>query len=219
MAVFLKIEKIEVKGNGIYTKEQIIDASGISIGDNLYAINKKTARSFITTEYPYIKEVVIRRNLPTTLVFKITEEQPVYYTEICGEYFVLSKSLRILERTYEKPSNEENPLVLLLLADVKRAVVGETLEFEKELTFEYINNFMQSVNEHEIADKLTEIDISNKYNIYVSYQGRFRIYLGDSTETDMKLKFAELMINTFEQDKRGTVDAHDITVGSVILDN
>ncbi|MBR5315057.1 MAG: FtsQ-type POTRA domain-containing protein, partial [Clostridia bacterium] len=48
MALFLKIEKIEVSGNNRYTKEQIIEASGISVGQNLYAINKKTARAYIT---------------------------------------------------------------------------------------------------------------------------------------------------------------------------
>ncbi len=217
MALFLKIEKIEVSGNNRYTEEQIIEASGITVGQNLYAINKKTARAYITKEYPYINEVVIRRHLPSTLNFKINEEEARYYTEICGEYFVLSKTLRVLERTDKCPENEENKLVYLLMSDLKSAVVGKTIEFEKESAFEYINNFIQSINMYEFSDKLTEIDLSKKYNIYVNYEDRFRIYLGDSTETAMKLKFAKLMIDTFEEHQGGTVDAHDITVGSVIL--
>ena len=63
------------------------------------------------------------------------------------------------------------------------------------------------------------LSISSKYNIYVTYQDRFRIYLGDNSETEMKLTFAKLMINEFKPEQSGTVDAHDITVGSVILDN
>ena len=130
MALFLKIEKIEVSGNNRYTKEQIIEASGISVGQNLYAINKKTARAYITTEYPYINEVTIRRHLPSTLNFKINEEKPRYYTEICGEFFVLSESLRVLERTAECPQTEESKLVRLLMSDLKTAVVGEEIEFD-----------------------------------------------------------------------------------------
>ena len=219
MAIFLKIESIEVKGINRYTKEQIVEASGISVGQNLYAINKKTSISHITTEYPYINSVVIRRNLPSKLVFRITEEEPIYYTEICGEYFVLSETLRVLERRKDMPSTEDEPLVKLILSEVKSAVVGETIVFDKEITFEYIDGFMQAVCSHETADDLTEIDLSRKYNIYVRYQDRFEIYLGDSSETDMKLKFAKLMIDTFDPDQRGSVDAHDITVGSVILEN
>ena len=216
MALFLKIETIEVKGNERYEAKQIVEASGISVGQNLYAINKKTARSFIMQNYPYISSVVIRRTLPSTLTFRVTEEKPRFYFEICGEYFILSESLRILERTYELPSGEVS-LVCLKLSDVRVAMVGETLGFDRTLIFEYVNTFIKSVSSHEMADKLTEIDLSKRYNIYVEYEDRFRIYMGDNTQTEMKLTFAGLMINTFEADQKGTVDAHDISVGSVIL--
>ncbi len=221
MAVFLKIEAIEVKGNIRYTREEIVQASGISVGQNLYAIDKKAARAYITADHPYINEVVIRRNLPSTLVFNVSEEKSKYYTEICGEYFVLSESLRVLERRDSIPTVQEgeDPLVLLLLSEVKSAVVGEELEFTKDVTFEYINDFMQNLNNNTMTKDLTEIDMSEKYNIYVNYKGRFRIYIGDNTETEMKLKFAKLMIDTFDENKRGQIDAHDITVGSVILEN
>lgn len=220
MALFLKIKDIKVVGNERYSEEQIVYSSGIEVGQNLYAINKKSAKGLIMSDYPYINEVVIRRTLPSTLTFRITEEIPIYYTEICGEYFVLSSTLRVLEKTDADPNlNREDKLVLLLLSDVKSAIVGQEIEFTKQLAFDYIGTFIKNVTEHEIASELTEIDISSKYNIYVTYQDRFRIYLGDNSETEMKLTFAKLMINEFKPEQSGTVDAHDITVGSVILDN
>ena len=219
MALFLKIEHIEVKGNERYTKEQLIQESGISVGQNLYAINKKTAENLIVSEYPYVSDVVIRRKLPSTLNFKISEDKPKYYTEICGEYFILSDTLRVLERTTELPGTEENPITQIWFSDIKSAIVGESMTFDKELTFDYIHKFLQAISEQEAGEKLTSIDLTQKYNIYVTYQDRFRIYLGDNTETEMKLTFAELMINNFEPTQKGQVDAHDITVGSVILDN
>ncbi len=219
MALFLKIETIEVKGNERYTSEQIAEISGISVGQNLYAIDKKEARTLITTEYPYISEVVIRRTLPSTLVFKISEDKAEYYMEICGEYFILSEKLRVLEKTDIKPDTEENPLTFIKLSDLKRVVVGEIIEFDKEIIFDYVSGFIGILSANEISDHLTEIDISSKYNIYISYEDRFEIYLGDNSETDMKLTFARLMIENFEPDKKGEVDAHDITVGSVILHN
>lgn len=219
MALFLKIEHIEVKGNERYTKEQLIEQSEIAVGQNLYAINKKTAEDLIIAEYPYVSDVVIRRKLPSTLNFKISEDKPKYFTEICGEYYILSDTLRVLERTTEMPSNEENPITRIMFSEIKSAIVGESLAFDKDLTFDYIHNFIQALKVHEAGEKLTSIDITKKYNIYVTYEDRFKIYLGDNSETEMKLTFAELMINTFEPTQRGEVDAHDITVGSVILDN
>lgn len=219
MALFLKIEKIEVKGNERYDKEKIIEASGIRVGQNLYAINKKKAHELIQTEYPYINNVVIRRTLPSTLTFTVTEEAPMYYTEICGEYFILSSTLRVLGKTDVMPTTDgEQRLIKIKLADVKSVILGESIEFDKELSFDYISSFIAEITEHKIAEHLTEIDISKKYNIYVEYQDRFRIYMGDNTETEMKLTFAMLMIDKFEPEQSGEVDVHDITVGSVILD-
>ncbi len=220
MALFLKIETIKVSGNERYTKKEIVQVSGIKEGQNLYAINKKAAKALIMEEFPYITEVVIRRTLPSTLTFKVTEETPAYFTEMAGEYYILSANLRVLERTEERPvSTEEQRLVMLLLSDVKSIIVGQNVEFTKDLAFDYISEFIKDLTEHEVTDKLTEIDISSKYNIYVTYEDRFRVYIGDNTETDMKLTFAELMIKEFEPTQRGSVDAHDITMGSVILDN
>ena len=38
MSVFFKVSRIEVKGNSIYTADEVIKASGIEKGDNLFFI-------------------------------------------------------------------------------------------------------------------------------------------------------------------------------------
>jgi len=220
MALFLKIENIEVTGNERYIASDIVQISGISEGQNMYSINKKDAIALITEKYPYINGVVIRRTLPSTLTFRITEDKAKYYTEICGEYFVLSETLRVLERSLQKPAtSNDSKLIFIRLSDVSKAVVGSEVSFNKTLSFDYISSFFEIMSENEIEPKVSEIDISNKYNIYVYYEDRFKIYLGDTSNADMKLTFARLMIESFDADKRGTVDAHDISVGSVILEN
>ena len=219
MAVFLKIETIEIKGNEKYASEDILASSGITVGQNLYAINKKTAEAMIIRENPYVNDVVIRRTLPSTLTFRITEDIPVFYTEICGEYYILSEEMRVLERVDVLPDMTERRLIPVVMSEISSAIVGEYMTFEKQLAFDYISEFLLAIHDHEIADKITEIDITKRYNIYVNYEDRFRIYLGDNTEPNMKLTFAKLMIDTFNDNQRGEIDAHDITVGSAILDN
>jgi cell division protein FtsQ len=219
MAVFLKIETIEIKGNERYDSADILASSGIEVGQNLYAINKKTAEAFIIRDHPYVNDVVIRRTLPSTLTFKLTEDEPVFYTEICDEFYILSQDLRVLERVYVLPEMTDKRLIPIVMSEIGSAIVGEYMTFEKSLAFDYISGFVKAVSEHDIADRITEIDVTKRYNIYVNYEDRFRIYLGDNTETNMKLTFAKLMIDTFSEGQSGEIDAHDITVGSVILDN
>ena len=217
MAAFLKIENVEVYGTERYSEKQITDAGGTSIGMNMYAINKKKAAKAITEKYNYVGKVTIRRKLPSTLVYYITEEKAKYYTEICGEYFKLTDDMKVLEKTKDFSEIDINDTILLKTPKISFCLVGEALVFESELTYEYINTFIKGLEENEFSSHLTEIDISNKYNIYVSCENRFRIYLGDSSEIGTKLTFAKTMIDTFPIDQKGEVDAHDVNVGSVVL--
>lgn len=75
--VFFRVETIAVSGNQRYTQEDIITASGIQLGDNLYALNKVRIGRNIRTLLPYIGELSITRALPSTIVIHVTEWEAV----------------------------------------------------------------------------------------------------------------------------------------------
>lgn len=75
--VFFRVETIAVSGNQRYTQEDIIAASGIELGDNLYALNKVRIGRSIRTLLPYIGELSINRVLPSTIVIHVTEWEAV----------------------------------------------------------------------------------------------------------------------------------------------
>ncbi|MGI5962814.1 MAG: cell division protein FtsQ/DivIB [Lawsonibacter sp.] len=79
--VFFQVETVVVTGNSRYTQEQVIEASGIAIGDNLYHMNKFHAAQQIRESLPYIGEVSIRRSLPSTIVITVTEWDAVARVE------------------------------------------------------------------------------------------------------------------------------------------
>ena len=75
--VFFRVEVISVSGSQRYTQEDIIAASGIEMGDNLYALNKVRIGRNIRTLLPYIGELSITRPLPSTIVIRVTEWEAV----------------------------------------------------------------------------------------------------------------------------------------------
>ena len=95
--VFFRVETVEVTGNQRYTQEEIIAASGIQMGDNLYALNKVSIDRKIRTRLPYVGELSINRALPSTIRIDVTEweavaqvaapgvEQVTAYQEEAGE--------------------------------------------------------------------------------------------------------------------------------------
>ena len=51
VTVFFRVEAVEVTGNARYSKEEIVAASGIELGDNLYSLNKvRIDRNIRTTQ-------------------------------------------------------------------------------------------------------------------------------------------------------------------------
>lgn len=79
--VFFRVETVEVTGNQRYTQEEIIAASGIQMGDNLYTLNKVSIDRKIRTQLPYVGELSINRALPSTIRIDVTEWEAVARVE------------------------------------------------------------------------------------------------------------------------------------------
>lgn len=75
--VFFRVETVTVTGNQRYTQEEIVTASGIQLGDNLYSLNKVRIGQNIRTTLPYIGELTINRALPSTILITVTEWEAV----------------------------------------------------------------------------------------------------------------------------------------------
>ena len=77
VTVFFRVETVAVEGASRYTPEEIVEASGIQTGDNLYAMNKFQVQQQLRELLPYISEVSIRRELPSTIRIRVVECQAV----------------------------------------------------------------------------------------------------------------------------------------------
>ena len=80
--VFFQVETIAVTGNSRYTQEEIISASGVEVGDNLFRMSKKQISEQILHQLPYVESVSILRGLPSTLTFQVTEWDAVAQVEV-----------------------------------------------------------------------------------------------------------------------------------------
>ena len=80
--VFFQVETIAVTGNSRYTQEEIIAASGVQTGDNLFRMNKGQISQQILRQLPYVESVSILRGLPSTITFQVTEWNAVAQVEV-----------------------------------------------------------------------------------------------------------------------------------------
>lgn len=73
LALFFKVESIEITGTSRYSTDEVERASGVHVGDNLYLMDKNAVASRITQQLPYVETVQISRRLPKTLCISVTE--------------------------------------------------------------------------------------------------------------------------------------------------
>jgi len=84
--VFFRVEYIEVSGNIRYTQEEVAEATGIQIGDNLYGMNKNQVARQVRQTLPYVEELSIWRSLPNAVKIHVTECQAVARVAAPAQY-------------------------------------------------------------------------------------------------------------------------------------
>ena len=99
MTIFFKVEQITVGGNDRYTAEEVVDVSGIELGENMFMLNKYDVISRLTRELPYISTVQLRRRLPSTMAIEVTETQAVAAVESAKAWWLIGADGKLLEKT------------------------------------------------------------------------------------------------------------------------
>jgi len=222
VVLFFKVSAIEITGAQIYgnVTDSIIELSGIELEQNMYAVKSSTLRQTITTEYSYVKDVILRRHLPDKIEIELIEDIPFYYIVIGGEYFILSEELRVLEKV-DNPDridriNSSYKLMRLELPLVKYAVVGKPIIFKRETNFSYVKEMLGIIQTSELAENISKLSIVNKFNNYFIYND-YKIVLGNNENISAKLLLAQEIMSR-RSGEPTIIDVTDITKGSARQD-
>jgi len=220
LGVFFRISEISVNGNDVYNDQDIIESSGIAYGSNIYLLDTAEVSATLKREFPYIKRVKIERDIPQKIVLNLECDVAVYYVEICGEYFAVSRDLRVLERAEELETltGKYPEIKKLLTTDVEEAVVGKTMVFTRANYYEAVKAFLGLLESTECFDGLTTVDVSDRFSINLIHNHRIKASIGDPTDAELKLRFLHEVLKDLG-DQSATVDVENVEMAYVILTN
>lgn len=204
-----KVKSFTVEGVSPYTNEEIIAASGIEIGKNLLFANLEDASENIEKSLPYTDNVRITKKLPDSIIIRFDETSRAFAVEVStGMYAVTNSNLKVLELSGVLPAD----VALIKGAAPIKSDVGETITFspgdETDLTFDLIKNITAAITENGMED-ISYIDVTNRSDIYLIYQGRIVLSLGDSLDVESKISLGNRVIreeNAIDPSQFGTVD-------------
>ena len=140
----------------------------------------------MTETLPYVGSVKVKRHLPTGLELVVTKTDATFAVTQDGYFTLLNEKGKVLEANTEFIG--EN-ITLLNLGNIISANVGQDIELESKDLLDKLIEVQTACNESGIKD-ISSIDLSDIYNIKLTYQGRITLELGETNKSNLVKKLA-----------------------------
>jgi cell division protein FtsQ len=186
---FIGVGEFEIKGETDYRLSELISKSGIRTGDMMSSVNERKAEKILLEKCPYLKSVEVKKKFPNKICFEVEERVLGWYLEVSDDYYALDYDLLVLLETYDEESLKERGLTRLVLPEIESAICDRLPEFghgDEQLireTLKIIDSFRTSG----IKERLTYLDLSNRFEIKLTIDGEFDVKLGDMKDIETKL--------------------------------
>lgn len=217
MGVFFRVQEIEVQGSVSYTDEEVIDASGIDAGDNLFFINRISASSRIFARLPFVEEASIERVLPNKIIITVDESFAMAYVTWEGQSWMMTGNGKLLGTG---TAEEVKGLIHVLNVTPVSPKAGEILQVDpnESLKLTYLQTLLHAMQLADMTGDVKNLDLGNPANPTFRYLDRFTVKMGPNENVDYKLRMLLSAVEQMESDITGTVDLSEGTAVHVSPD-
>ncbi len=201
--LFFKVTDIQVIGCQLYTQEQVIGASGIAVGDGLLLVGRTEAAARLKVMLPYIETVRVGRYLPGTIVIEVTESEAAFSVEASdGTSWLIDASGKLLERT--EPGAADYPKLSGVIA--KSPEAGQQIVTDQQDNLAVAEQLLGLLEETDLVSLITEIDVTQTFDIIIWYGQQYEIHLGGSDQLDYKLRYLLSILDQLDSARGGVID-------------
>lgn len=207
----LKIATIDVKGNSIVGKEEIISLSEIQIGESLLSISNSKVEENIEKN-PYVIFDGLDRVFPDTIIIKVKERVPKAYVEYMGSYVQINGEGYVLSI---KDTITGDTLAIIKGIEVKTTTVGSVIEVDNMYQLDQLKEIIATLEKEKVYDIITEINMKDPNAIILSTNDGYTVKLGEFSYIPNKINMFAVMrdklINEMGITVGGTIDVTTVT--------
>ncbi len=200
---FAKVKEFDVVGISIYDKTDLINASGIKRGVPLYSLDQDAVETRILEECPYLESVEVELHFPNKVRFRVEGKSAQWYLDISGTKYALDSDLKVISET-----ERIEGVTKLILPSIQSAMYGEVPGFgESEIERKRTLEMISAIRQTPFKTRLSEVDLENRWDVWLTVDGRYRISMGDGEDFDAKLRAVEAILNqeTVKNAPSGTI--------------
>lgn len=204
VTLFFRMDHIVVRGNERYSEQEVLAASGLETGGNLYLLNKFDVKETIFRQLPYVEEIKINRKLPDTLLIEIRECKAVAGIADGDGVWLISDRGKLLERS-DAPA-EGCPLItggeLIDPAPTGTANMGPDMAYRLGV----VMTLLSEADARRMRGNINAIDLADDTAVNLIYLSRFTVRFPWTADVGYKLESLGTVADYLENNETGLID-------------
>ncbi len=192
--LIFRVRNISVENAGKlnYSVQEIVSAAHSAEGKNLLKLDTEKLADDIERALPKIENIEIKRKYPDTVIIAAKNSKNVFAVQTASEAFaLLTGSLRVTDIAGKIPES-----AILIKGAGKSAALspGDVLSSNAETSSAVITETAKAIKASKFS-KINLVNIEKKDNIYLIYDGRILIKIGNADNIGKKISLAKKSIN------------------------
>lgn len=187
--VLFNCSSIVVEGTERYTTEEIIERSGLKLGDSLLSLDEVSAEQRIVEAFAYVDKVDVAKSFPTKIVITVTEAERWFAAKHGSRYYIVSRMGKIIDE------GEAGSLPVVMGFAAEQPAIGAQLTSAVEGKNDLPSQILAAA-ESAGLEGITVIDVTDRFELRVTVDDRITLELGLATELENKLQIAKELIAT-----------------------
>ena len=204
LVLFFRMDHIVVSGNRRYSTQEVLKASGLEEGQNLYFLNKYAVKEMIFDQLPYVDEVAINRKLPDTLLIEVRECAAAAGIQSEDGIWLISDQGKLLELTDRQPQG--CPLVtgetLIDPAPSRQMDMGEGAAYRVGVML----RIFEAAEERGMLADINELRLNDDTAVSFRYLNRFDVRFPWPADVDYKMESLNAVVDYLEGNETGRID-------------
>lgn len=188
-----------------YTKEEIIDKSGLEIGKNIFIELFTCDRKKVTT-LPYVEEVLLSLKLPNEINIKVKERTAKYYAydKNNDKFYTLSEDGYILENVDINSKTKEQILLIGITFD-DEVMLGKKINDIDLNKIEIYKKIENEFKDNKINGNITKVSFEKSLTT-LTINDKLSVIFPNDTDLDYKMVFFKTILQNIPEDSVGVID-------------
>ena len=204
--VFFRVETVTVEGTARYTTEEILSVANVEMGANMILTPGEQIAQRIYEALPYVDEVDVQKQFPTTINLKITETQAAMVLQGTASAWLLDAKGKLLEPVSD--GTDVSGLIQVTGVELLEPQQGQQAQTtpENQSRLDGLVGLTQALDRAGILASVTSIDVSSSTEIVMVYENRITARMLNNVDFDRKMQVLESIVATLGETDRGSIN-------------